>query len=112
LILWVFCNSLALCCAAEKKKATLDYEELFRSEPKDAWFSGLSALMLEDDPSKPDKAVAGVLSTLLSNTAAGTGHCSAAGAAAATVCMVGVKQSDNQTHAPCACLCPLHIVQA
>jgi hypothetical protein len=51
-------------CYAEKKskKATIDYETLFRSEPKkseDEWFCGLSALMLEDDPSAPPKALPG-----------------------------------------------------
>lgn len=47
---------------AGKKKATIDYDELFRSEPKpdeNAWFSGMSALMLEDDPDAPAKALPG-----------------------------------------------------
>lgn len=45
---------------AGRKKATIDYEELFRSEPKkseDDWFCGLSALMLDDDPSAPLKVL-------------------------------------------------------
>lgn len=45
---------------SRKKKATIDYDELFKSEPKkseDDWFCGLSALMLEDDPSRPLKVL-------------------------------------------------------
>jgi hypothetical protein len=62
LFLWCGSWQVVACAEKGKKKATIDYDELFRSEPKkseDEWFSGMSALMLEDDSSAPGKTLPG-----------------------------------------------------